>query len=222
MPMNYEEVFFNNGQSTAKAMGLAVDANKHIAYYVSLAAAGTTAESIWATLVSNAKRRSVIARGWHSPAFSMDAPTTRVVKALPNTAEQHYLIKSENPALVLIDDPGAAGLGRYDRLDRIKQHRDLICYLLTEAINAVTKAAWPPEWTPIILDNPPYNAWTKLECYGDALVGYVINPDFEWMGHIQENWNWRYSIPPQPLIERVAALNAAAQATALTADPVAN
>ena len=93
---------------------------------------------------------------------------------------------------------------------------------MTEAINAVTKAAWPPEWTPILLDNPPYNAWTKLECYGDALVGYVINPDFEWMGHIQDKWNWRYKIPPQPLIERVAALTAAAQTADQPADLAAD
>lgn len=204
------EVFFNNSESTTKAMGLAIDTGNRTAYYVSLAAAGTSAESIWASLVSNSKRRAVIARGWHAPPFGMDTPTTRVTKALPGTVEQHYLIKSENKGLVLIDDPSAATLSPYERRDRIAQNRDLICYLMTEAINNVTTVPWPPEWTSILLDNPPYSAWTKLDCYGDALVGYIINSSFEWLGHLKEEWQWRYKIPPQPLIEKVAALTAAA------------
>jgi hypothetical protein len=204
-----QEVFFNNAESTAKAMGLAIDSGNRQAYYISMAAAGTANESIWASLVSAGKRRAVTARGWHASPFGMDTPTTRVTKPLPNTVEQHYLVRSLNKGLVLIDDPSAALLDSWDRRERIKTYRELICYLMTEAINAVTTVSWAPEWTPILLDNPPYNAWTKLDCYGDALVGYVINPSFEWIGHVKDNWNYRYAIPPQPLVEKVAALTAA-------------
>ena len=34
-------------------------------------------------------------------------------------------------------------------------------------------------------------------------------PRFEWIGHVKDNWNYRYTIPPQPLVEKVAALTAA-------------
>ena len=47
----------------------------------------------------------------------------------------------------------------------------------------------------------------KLDCYGDALVAYLVNPNFEWIAHGQEELrSRRLFIPPQPLISRVEAL----------------
>ena len=199
------EIIFNNNETTAKGMGLAIDASNRTAYYVSMAAAGTAAQSVWASLVN--RQRRVTARGWHAAQFNMSTPTTRVAEQLPNTVEQHWLIRSLNPGLVLIDDPRAATASYDDRQDLIRETQELVYRQMTDAINAVTKVPWPYEWTETLMRRPPYYAWTSLECYGDALIAYVVNPTFEWIGHAQEGLRTgRYYIPPQPLVERVTAL----------------
>ena len=74
--------------------------------------------------MSAAKRRAVTARGWHASPFGMDTPTTCVTKPLPNTVKQHYLVRSPNRGLVLLDDPNAALLDSWDRRERIKTYLD--------------------------------------------------------------------------------------------------
>lgn len=199
------EVFFNNGAFSPKAMGLAIDATTRTAYYVSMAGPQTNLDSVRASLFGRTRR--VTARGWHAAQFNLLTPTISVKRALHNTPEQHWLVKSKAPGLVLIDDPEAAGLSSWDRLDRHQQHREQIAAQLTNAINAVTRVPWPAEWTERLLDRPPYGALTKLDCYGDALVAYLVNPNFEWIAHGQEELRGRrLFIPPQPLIAKVDAL----------------
>lgn len=207
-----QEVLFNNGEMTAKAMGLVIDDGNRTAYYASFAAPGTGASSVWASLVSSTRSRRVTARGWYSPQFSMAPPSKRIAAALPGTNEQHYLVRSMSPSFVLIDDPAAATLDYYDRQRRLqKEHTELLHRLITDAINAVSRIPWAPEWTPKVLENPPYNAWTTLRCWGDALVAYLINPSFEWVSFTQERLrNGYYYIPPQPLVERANAMVQAA------------
>lgn len=202
------DITFNNGQYQTKAMGLAIDDNTHTAYYVSMAAPQTALESVKASLVT---RKGTTARGWHSSGFRLMTPTVSVKRAMANTPENHYLIKSLQPGLVLIDDPTAANLGYYDRLDRENTHREQILLQLTRAINQVTKVPWPYEWTQSLLERKPYNAWNKLTCYGDALVAYLVNPNYRWIEYAQEQLkNYSLYIPEQPLIQRVQEIQAAA------------
>ena len=209
-----QEVLLNNGEMTAKAMGLVIDDGNRTCYYASFAAPGTGASSVWASLVGNTKSRRVTARGWYSPQFSMAPPTKRVAVPLPGTNEQHYLVRNIGPGFVLIDDPAAATMDHYDRQRRIhSEHQELLYRLMTDAINNVSRVPWAPEWTPKAIENPPYNAWTTLRCWGDALVAYLVNPSFEWVSYTQERLrNGYYYIPPQPLVASVNAMVQAAPA----------
>lgn len=195
------EVTFNNGHYSVKALGLAVKraykTAQSMVYYISFAGSNTACESIRASLHKR-KGKAPSSRWVYQNLPAAPSMKTEKIK-LPNSTELHYIMWDAAAPLILIRDDRALALrqqtmpisgheGRERALEALKnEYRTEIHRRFAEVINKHTKAPMLPEWAEIIMDDTfSYTgaAWEELDVYGDVVYAAIIKPDYKWTDKI--------------------------------------
>lgn len=198
-------VHFSNEQTRALAMGLAVDPNTHLAYYVSAAGPKSTLKSLRGGLLAASSRSTPVTSAGHwTPrkfAAYTEEGTTEAWEQLPRTHNCHYVLASDSPALVVVTpteeqwaelaatgDPIGALEAPDLRREMLAAQREDTLTRFAQQLNAVIDDPVLPEWSDALWSaaRTAEDALIGLTTAGDCLAAVQINREYDWEALLDE------------------------------------
>lgn len=192
------EIFYNK-QVQVRAYGLAVDPDRHEAYYLSAAGSKNAIRSLWATAnLPNDQAPQLAVTGWYAGKFTGNNrffPLKQFWARLPGTSLQHGVLETTDPSVIFLVDPqGARYADSFDpahlevrRTLRVRKlpmaQRKLIGFLQRE-----TEVPVLPEWGEMLWEAAVKQpgALLDLQAFGDCVGAWRISRTFGWLAFVQQ------------------------------------
>lgn len=208
MPHDPTNVYFYNAQAEVHALGLAWDPEADAAYYLSAAGAKNSLRSIWASLLLRKPSDAAeikMHNGWIYNAFK--GPPDGVHQewaALKGTTLWQAVFHPKSPFLLFVEDhrgvhcPDSSDVEdmaeRHALLDALMpQVHTRLAYLLNKASDFPIAHQWGKTLWEMAIEE---GAIQSLDCYGDCLGAWRIDPKARWKNLIQAGFTeGRLSIP---------------------------
>ena len=187
---------FTNTEINTAALGAAVDQDYGVLYYISTAAPPQALKSIWASTVKNTK--ATLYTPWTQGAFRGGVKMQTIYNPLPASSYQHMVSLSSEPRLILVCDPRGLNTLEYGdmydpavaqaRHQLLQDHLPAIHRRFAALINQHTDVPILPAWAPTLWQECVDSGLglTHLDAYGDCLAAWLLDLDFPWLEHIQQ------------------------------------